>query len=257
MTNSDAILLFIFLVGFLFVLPCGVAFYPFLILRTQVFTLAKEKFPRDPAALFYSAFLRSILWGMLFLFIVFVPCAGQMFFVLGGLGGYIGWLVLAIQGWRQRRALQQIHYAPPRLQFGITDLYTGVLAYGLSMSLLLTLFPEGKYRDTYTLFGTFYLLIAQGFGFYIAQDLLRRITPPASPGCRAKYLLNIAMLASLFLPLVWLTWRSWQYALRQRALTPSPPPISPARMGSAKPPPGTPPQPAPQNSGPGSSSSQP
>ncbi|MBI3828969.1 MAG: hypothetical protein HY291_05615 [Planctomycetes bacterium] len=229
MTTSDAVIVVSLLAGVLLILPCGIAFYPFLILRAQMFALARGKYARDPAGLFYGAFVRSFGWGLLFFVLVFVPCAGQMFFFLGGLGGYIGWLVLAIQGWRQNKALQRIQYAPPRLQFGLTDLYAGILAYGLSMALLLAFFPEDKYRDACTLFGTFYFMIAQGFGFYLAQDLLRRIAPPASAGCRAKYLLNIALLASLFLPLVWLAWRAWKYALQQSALTPAPAPRPPAQ----------------------------
>lgn len=230
MTNSDAVILLALLAGVLLILPCGIAFYPFLILRAQVFALARGKYAKDPAGLFYGAFVRSFGWGLLFFVLVFVPCAGQMFFLLGGLGGCIGWLVLAIQGWRQNKALQRIHYAPPRLQFGLSDLYAGILAYGLSMSLLLAFFPDDQYRSACTIFGTFYFLIAQGFGFFLAQDLLRRISPPASPGCRAKYLLNIAMLASLFLPITWLAWRSWRHALHRSALTPPlvPRPLPPA-----------------------------
>lgn len=218
MTNTDAMILVGILAAVIFVLPCGIAFFPFLILRSSLRDTALRQPVFDPAALLLAALWRGLGWGLLFLLILLVPCAGSLFLMLGGAGGLVGWIVVWFQARSQKRQLVAHGHAKPRLQFGMTDLYLAVLLYGASMSLLLALYPDNKDRTTFVIFWTFCLLLAQGFAFYVALDLLRLCQPPFEPKRRAKYIAGIMLCSSVALPLVWLAWKAWNYALRERFL---------------------------------------
>ncbi|MCW8130401.1 MAG: hypothetical protein KIS92_08640 [Planctomycetota bacterium] len=261
MNTSEAFVILGLLAFVLVVLPFGMAFYPFLFLRSQLTFLALGGRRGNPTGLYLSGFWRSFLWCLLIFGGAFlVPCLGQAFFLFGGLAGYIGWLIVWFQGRTHEKKLRTLNLPLGRLQFGMTDLFAAVFLYAFGMSGALALNQEpGPDRQGYTIFWSGYLLLAMGFGYFVALDALRRHAEKIEGRARTVHILVVMVTSALFLPVAWLTWRSWRYALREAALhehgiiypaprpgswPPPPPPHLPVALQTPPPPaPGLPPLP--------------
>ena len=209
-------------VGMLFVF-----YWPY---RVAMNALAKGPLMGKPLAYFGAAFFGAIvwvggLWGGLALAFDIKEKWGVALFLVLGLAGTVGWLVLLVQWLAGRRRTTSSEPSStsspppptPKLQVWAQDLVVAMLCYGTGLTLISAYYGLDRSQMAAFLAWAVYLFFAGSIGLIAAADVCRRSAAGQEPAPRAAVFALIFALFPATLPVALLAWFRWRRGLSRAA----------------------------------------